>query len=111
MSLISNILSHDISQAVFGILRLMLMHICSIGSYFFHAKANEARLSYVYPCVSLINQVLVTGSFTILHRRAQLWNAVSDFITFFSYLSLCMKFNTFFIFIKLSFFKNDTYFF
>ena len=38
----------------------------------FQAKANEGRLSYVYPCVSLINQVFVILSFTILHRLAQL---------------------------------------
>ena len=59
-----------ISQTVFGILRLM--HISSVSSHFFHVKANEERLSYVYPCVSLINQVFVICSFTILHRVRQL---------------------------------------
>ena len=34
-----------------------------------------------------------------------LWNAVRDFITFFSFARLCMKFNTFFVFINLSFLK------
>ena len=34
---------------------------------------NEGRLSHVYPCVSLINQVFVIRSFTILHRLAQLF--------------------------------------
>ena len=34
-----------------------------------------------------------------------LWNAVRDFITFFSSVRLCMKFHTFFAFIKLSFSK------
>ena len=33
-------------------------------------------------------------------------NAVRDFITFFSFVRLCMKFNTFFAFIKLSFLKT-----
>ena len=35
-----------------------------------------------------------------------LWNAVRDFITFFSFARLCMKFKTFFVFIKLSFLKT-----
>ena len=39
------------------------------------------------------------------HSRKNLWNAVRDFITFFSFVRLCMKFNTFFAFIKLSFLK------
>ena len=39
---------------------------------FFQAEANEGRLSYVYPCVSLRNQAFVIRSFTILHRLAQL---------------------------------------
>ena len=34
-----------------------------------------------------------------------LWNAVRAFITFFSFVRLCMKFHTFFAFIKLSFSK------
>ena len=34
-----------------------------------------------------------------------LWNAVRDFISFFSFVRLCMKFNIFFAFIKLSFLK------
>ena len=33
------------------------------------------------------------------------WNVARDFITFFSFLRLCMKFNTFFAFIKLYFSK------
>ena len=36
-----------------GILKLMLM--CPVSSIF-QAKADEGRLSYVYPCVILINQ-------------------------------------------------------
>ena len=36
-------------------------------------------------------------------------NAVRDFITFFSFVRLCMKFNTSFAFIKF-FVKNNTYF-
>ena len=39
---------------------------------FYQVKANEGRLSYVYPCVSLINQAFVICSFTILQRLAQL---------------------------------------
>ena len=35
-----------------------------------------------------------------------IWNAVRDFITFFSFLRLCLKFNTFFAFTKLSFLKT-----
>ena len=35
-----------------------------------------------------------------------LWNAVRDFIIFFSFVRLYMKFNTFFAFIKLSFLKT-----
>ena len=38
-----------------------------------------------------------------------MYNAVRDFITFFSFVRLCMKFNTSFAFIKLSV-KNNTYF-
>ena len=41
--------------------------ICSISPYF---KPKETK--DVYPCVSLINQVFVICSFTILHRLAQL---------------------------------------
>ena len=33
-------------------------------------------------------------------RGTILWNAVRDFIAFFSFIRLCMKFNTFFAFIK-----------
>ena len=33
---------------------------------------NKGRLSEVYPCVALINQVFVIRSFTILHRLMQL---------------------------------------
>ena len=33
-------------------------------------------------------------------------NAVRDFITFFSFVRICMKFITFFEFIKLSFLKT-----
>ena len=32
-----------------------------------------------------------------------LWNAVSDFITFSSFIRLCIKFNIFFTLLKLSF--------
>ena len=32
-----------------------------------------------------------------------IWNAIKDFITFFSFVSVLVKFNTFFAFIKLSF--------
>ena len=35
-----------------------------------------------------------------------LWNTVRGFVTFFSFVRLCMKFNTFFAFIKLSFLKT-----
>ena len=38
--------------------------------------------------------------------ETKLWNAVRVFITFFSVVRLCMKFNTFFEFIKLSFLKT-----
>ena len=58
-----------IFQAVFAISRLT--HICSVV-FFFQAEKYEGRLSYVYPCVSLINQVFVICSFTILRRLAQL---------------------------------------
>ena len=34
-----------------------------------------------------------------------LWNAVRDSMTFFRFVRLCMKFNTFFAFTKLSFLK------
>ena len=40
--------------------------------FFYQGKENEGRLSYVYPCVSLINQVFVICSFTILRRLTQL---------------------------------------
>ena len=39
-------------------------------------------------------------------NRSVVWNAVRDFITFLSFVRLCMKFNTFFAFIKLSFLKT-----
>ena len=49
------------------------MHICYIYSFFFSRQSKWSwRLSYVYPCVSLINQVLVICSFTLLHRLVQL---------------------------------------
>ena len=54
MSLSFMIYYVTICQAMFGISRLM--HICSISSYFFKLKRTK---SYVYPCVSLINQVFV----------------------------------------------------
>ena len=33
----------------------------------------------------------------------QVWNAIGDLITFFSFIRHCTKFDTFFTFIKLSF--------
>ena len=36
----------------------------------------------------------------------RVWNAVWGFITFFSFVRVCMKVNTFFAFIKLSFLKT-----
>ena len=45
---------------------------------FFHNKAKDGRLSHVYHCVSLINQVLVICLFTILHRLAVMFQ-VSHF--------------------------------
>ena len=36
-------------------------------------------------------------------KRPRVWDTVRDFITFFSFMRLCMKFNTFFAFIKLYF--------
>ena len=60
-----------IYQTVFGTSRLM--HTCFISSFsFFQDEASEDRLSYVYHYVSLINQVFVIRSFTILHGLAQL---------------------------------------
>ena len=40
-----------------------------------------------------------------MEEGERVWNAVRGFITFFSFVRLCMKFNTFFAFIKLSFLK------
>ena len=57
-----------ISHAVWNIKTYGHMFISS----YFQAKANEGRLSYVYPCVSLINHVFVICSITILHRFTQL---------------------------------------
>ena len=48
------------------------MHICSISHYFFTPKQTKEYCLYVYPCVSLMNQVLVIRSYTILHRLTQL---------------------------------------
>ena len=55
-----------ISQAVFGILRLI--HICSISSY----EANKEDCLIFIPA-SLINQIFVIRSYTILHRLTQLF--------------------------------------
>ena len=41
-----------------------------------------------------------------MEEGERVWNAVRGFITFFSFVRLCMKFNTFFAFIKLSFLKT-----
>ena len=42
------------------------MHICLLV-LIFQAEVNKRRLSVVYPCISLINEVFVIQSFTILH--------------------------------------------
>ena len=39
---------------------------------FFQARGNKGRLSYVYPFVSLINQVFVIYSVTMLQRHGKL---------------------------------------
>ena len=63
MSVIYNVLSHHIPNRVWHIETYAHMFYYLL---FFQAEANEGRLSYVYPCVSLINQVLVIRSFKIL---------------------------------------------
>ena len=40
------------------------------------------------------------------HSRKSLRNAVRNFITFFSFVRLCVKFDTFFAFMKLYFLKT-----
>ena len=43
------------------------------------------------------------------HLGESLWDAVRDFIAFFSFIRLCKEFNTFFVFIKLSCCKYKTF--
>ena len=69
VSVIYNILSHDIPSRVWLIETYAHMFYQFL---FFQAEANEGRLSYVYSCISLLNQVFVICSFTILHRLTQL---------------------------------------
>ena len=48
----------------------------------------------------------IQAHFSIFISHFLVWSAVSDYFTFFSFVSLCMKYNTFFAFIKLSFLKT-----
>ena len=68
VSVIYNILIHNIPSRVWHI--ETYAHILSYF-LFFQGEANKGILSYVYPCILLINQVFVICSFTILHRLVQ----------------------------------------
>ena len=63
VSVIYNILSHDIPSCVCHI-EVYAQMFCLF--LFFQAEVSEGRLSY--PCISVIIQVFVICSFTILHR-------------------------------------------
>ena len=65
VSVIYNILSHNIPSCVWHIKTYAHMFYKFL---FFQAEAKEGRLSYVFPCNSLI----VIRSFTILWRPVQL---------------------------------------
>ena len=69
VSFIYNIQSHDIPNRVWHIKTYAHMFYWFL---LFQLEANGGRLSYFYTCVSLINQVSVIRSFTVLHRLAQL---------------------------------------
>ena len=72
-------------------------------------KLEISKVNYVTNWSYCYNYIHSNSSVSLYNIRL-LWKAVRAFITFFSFLRLCMKFNSFFAFIKLSFSKNNTYF-
>ena len=65
---------YHITKSPYPKLCLAYQNLCTyvLLVLIFQAKVNEGRLSYVYLSVSLINQVFVIHSFTILHRLMHL---------------------------------------
>ena len=67
---------------------------------FFHKSCK-----YSYYIILLIAHLTWSWVTFLKNTGHAIWNAVRDFITFILFVRLCMEFNTFFVFIKLSFSK------
>ena len=72
-------------------------------------EKNRFELAVSHKVDSYYLNLIDYSNFIYLFKKVldkYLWNAVRDFITFFSFVRLRMKFNTFFAFIKFSFLKT-----
>ena len=86
ISVVYNILNHDITSRVWNI--KTCAHVLLVLNF---QRRSERWLSFVYTCVSLINQALVIRSFTILHRLAQLFHASRFRIRGLSQVNYCER--------------------
>ena len=84
---------------------LLIVSKCPQQGFYF-LNLLIAFLNFQFVTFSFINGTFSTQKFFKAQKLYRVWNDVRDFITFFSFVRLCMKFNTLFAFIILSFLKT-----